>query len=121
MTTVKEVSADLVHALGLHAGDLLAVMEERLGRAVIVITRSARDSTEPLREAERRAAFDRFSMGTTVEKLADDAELDDARLQHLMKKQLTSSAMPASTPDSNSFLKVDTPLSHLHPGGMGQE
>ena len=89
MTTIKQVPASLLQALGLHKGDLLTVMDESPSAFVIEITSApARDTLPSSQDDSRRAALARFSVGAHVEHPSTETELDDARFEALRAKHL---------------------------------
>lgn len=86
MTTIKQVPATLLQALGLHKGDFLTVRDESPSEYVIEITTAFQPSAA--HDDGRRAALARFAAGATVEQPATEQELDDARYEALRAKHL---------------------------------
>lgn len=89
MTTIKQVPAGLLQALGLHKGDFLTVKDESPSAYVIEITTAFDRAAPPApRDDARRAALARFAVGAVVEQPLTDQELDDARYAALRAKHL---------------------------------
>ena len=86
MTTIKQVPATLLQALGLHKGDFLTVRDESPSEFVIEITTALHPTSPP--DDTRRAALARFANGATIEQPATEQELDDARYEALRAKHL---------------------------------
>jgi antitoxin component of MazEF toxin-antitoxin module len=87
MTTIKQVPATLLQALGLHKGDFLTVRDESPSEFVIEIT-TGLHPTSPPDDNTRRAALARFAIGAKIEQPATEQELDDARYEALRAKHL---------------------------------
>ena len=86
MTTIKQVPASLLHALGLHKGDFLTVRDESPSEYVVEITTALHPTVAP--DDTRLAALARFASGVTVDNPAAEQELDDARYEALRAKHL---------------------------------
>ena len=88
MTTIKQVPAGLLHALGLHKGDFLTVKDESPGAFVIEITRTSAEDAPVAQADHRQAALASFAAGVGVAHFSTEEELDEARYEHLRSKHL---------------------------------
>lgn len=88
MTTIKQVPAGLLQALGLHKGDFMTVRDELSGSFIIEITSPAVQSGTQTETGHRQNALAKFATGAVVKQASTEQELDDARYEYLCAKHL---------------------------------
>jgi len=88
MTTIKQVPAGLLQALGLHKGDFMSVKDESSGNFTIEITSTVVQNELQATMDHRQCALARFADGAAVQQASTEQELDDARYEYLRAKHL---------------------------------